>query len=534
MANSINRSGNLKWLKIIIGGVITFIVLLIALVAGIILFVDPNHYKPVVISVIEDSTGAKLDVGKIHWGFTPELSLVAENIVFDSQTGITKTLLLKLAKADCSLELMPLLHGNIAINKLTLEGLNINLVTNGVKNNWTLAAKTATNGSIEPQTNYQVQLSSLKISRSNISYTDLAKHDQFSLNNLNITFEDNDKGPISFLTNANILSLNNISYSINDIVNGKIDFNYSPNNFTGSITTNKFVVNNLLASLGIAKKKMFIPAPWQNFGFSLNFNGTPNTLVINNTNVFLGKSIINIALNIANFTPLSATNQITIDKIELADFVPLSGYQLLLSNVNMKGSLAKSKSNSLNAHQDLNVGNLTLYGYNLHSLSLKIATILSNPLKIISIPVTIDQIKSSLNAANTSGPKNLNLVSNLGHLTSSSMDYQNGVLVTPRISLNGPDLRVNANGKVDTNRNYLDYRLNAQFVADPTTLTGKIVYPVTMVGALNNPNTEVNWNSVNSQIAANLGSTITNTGKSVGKATDSTLNKIGKTIKGWF
>jgi hypothetical protein len=103
-----------------------------------------------------------------------------------------------------------------------------------------------------------------------------------------------------------------------------------------------------------------------------------------------------------------------------------------------------------------------------------------------------------------------------------------------QLVLSGPDLRANANGKLNTDTNYINYQVNAQFVADPNSLTGKIIYPATISGPITNPNNSVDWTSVNKQIAQNLSGSLINTGKDVGKATGSTVEKIGNKIKSWF
>jgi hypothetical protein len=210
----------------------------------------------------------------------------------------------------------------------------------------------------------------------------------------------------------------------------------------------------------------------------------------------------------------------------------LNGYRLKATNLNSQGNFIE-RNNQIYADQDLDIENLTLYGYNLHSLSVKIATILSNPMKIISVPLTITQIQNSIAAANTKGQKNLNIISNLGHL-SSKVTYTGKMIENHQLVLSGPDLRANANGKLNTDTNYINYQVNAQFVADPNSLTGKIIYPATISGPITNPNNSVDWTSVNKQIAQNLSGSLINTGKDVGKATGSTVEKIGNKIKSWF
>lgn len=265
---------------------------------------------------------------------------------------------------------------------------------------------------------------------------------------------------------------------------------------------------------------------------SSNISGTNKNLNISNIQITTPDSQIRGKVTVNSFNPISGYNSIQINYLDIADYINLNGYRLKASNFTSQGNFVE-RDKQIYADQDVAIQNLILYGYNLHSLSVKIATILSNPVKIISVPLTITQIQDSIAAANTKGQKNLAITSNLGRLT-SKVTYTGKTIENHNLVLSGPDLRANANGRLDIDRNYMNYQVNTQFVADPNSLTGKIIYPATISGRPDNPDNSIDWTSVNKQIAQNLGGSLINTSKEVGKATGSTVKKIGNTIKSWF
>ena len=141
----------------------------------------------------------------------------------------------------------------------------------------------------------------------------------------------------------------------------------------------------------------------------------------------------------------------------------------------------------------------------------------------------MSQIKANTKLIVAPGDKNLTLASNLGNLT-TNLTYSNQQLNFTQLQLNGPDLRLNGNANINTTNNYLIANLNAQFVADPNTLTSKVIYPIT----INGNSSKINWNSVNQQIANNLGSSIIESGKNITKSTGSAIENIAHSIKNWF
>jgi|GEM_PF-2481016 len=517
--------------KIIIITGISLFVLVTGIITALITLTNPNQYKSIATQIVEQQTGAKLEVGDIRWGIIDgNLGLVINDVSLIMNPSINKVPLITAKSIDAGVSLIQLLHGQFNINNLVINGGNFNLYTDGTISNWKFARAPVKDTN---QRNYIINLHGIKISNSVLSYTNTSKKLILNFININADLETTSNGSINYYTEANLLVIDKAKFELNKIIAGDFNFNFSDDIYNGSISTQIFSLQQLANSLGINKLPQWAKSNQLDLlALNGNFNGSAKNLNLSNISLTTPDSKINIKATINSFDPLEGFNSITVDQADVADYIPLKGYRLKIKDMISKGTFSEH-NNKLVSEQNVDIANLVLYGYNLHSLSLKIATILSDPLKIISVPQTVIQIQNSIAAANNKGAKNLNLTSNLGHL-SSHVNYSETMLETNQLLLSGPDLRASANGSIDTKNNYMSYQVNAQFMSAPNTLTGKIIYPATINGPIDNPQNSINWNSVSRQIAEDLGGSIINTGKNVGKATGSTMEKIGSKIKSWF
>lgn len=518
-----------KIIKIVASTIISIALITVITGTAIIILIDPNEYKNKILTMIEMQTGSKFMMGKVKWGMVgSNLGLVIRNVSLITNPAISQIPIFEIDKMELGLDILPLLHKKVSINRMIIEGGKFKLTTNGAQNNWSFP-----NNSKLEKVNYSLKLHEIKILNSSFSYNNTVNNLSANLQQINLNLSPTIDGNISYYAQSDLLSLNNVKFNLNDTVSGELDLSYADDLYNINYTTTQFSLLQLARSLGInTLPTIFNSKQLEQISVSSNISGTDKNLNINSTQITTKDSLIAIKATVNSFTPISGYDSIQINHLNINDYIDLNGYRLKATNLNSQGNFIE-RNNQIYADQDLDIENLTLYGYNLHSLSLKIATILSNPMKIISVPLTITQIQNSIAAANTKGQKNLNIISNLGHL-SSRVTYTGKIIENHQLVLSGPDLRANANGKLNTDTNYINYQVNAQFVADPNSLTGKIIYPATISGPITNPNNSVDWTSVNKQIAQNLSGSLINTGKDVGKATGSTVEKIGNKIKSWF
>jgi len=128
-----------KVIKILAG---LFVVVIIGIAIVISTF-DVNQYKGEISQAVEDATGRKLDIGG-DIGFKVSLipTVVIEDIKFANASWGSKPDMLSLGKFEVQVSLMPLLSGNILVNRVILLAPEILLETNKKgMGNWVLDSK---------------------------------------------------------------------------------------------------------------------------------------------------------------------------------------------------------------------------------------------------------------------------------------------------------------------------------------------------------------------------------------------------------
>lgn len=128
-----------KVIKILAG---LFIVVIIGVAIAVSTF-DVNQYKPELTQLVEEATGRKLQIGgEIGFKLSLVPTLVIEDIKFSNASWGSKPDMLSLDKFEVQISIMPLLSGNIQVNRVILLSPEILLETNkkGV-GNWVLESK---------------------------------------------------------------------------------------------------------------------------------------------------------------------------------------------------------------------------------------------------------------------------------------------------------------------------------------------------------------------------------------------------------
>jgi len=131
-----------RFLKIIL----VLVLLLIAAIAALLILVDPNDYKGEIEQQAEKSLNRKLAInGDLGWILFPKLAIATGQIELKNAPGFSKTNLAKIDQLSVSVDVMPLISGEIVLGQLSLDGLAFNLETsaNGVSNLDGLGSKSA-------------------------------------------------------------------------------------------------------------------------------------------------------------------------------------------------------------------------------------------------------------------------------------------------------------------------------------------------------------------------------------------------------
>jgi AsmA protein len=154
-----------------------FLYLLISLIAIISLslfaltqLISPERYKPLISQLATQEIGAKLEIGSINWDLWPSLALTAHNVSLSNNNQILTTPLASASTCEVILQLKPLLHGQIYIDKVILHNPKLSLITDGNNNNWDFTTPPTAHN-----TSMIMQLSSIKLKNASVEYQDFSQ-----------------------------------------------------------------------------------------------------------------------------------------------------------------------------------------------------------------------------------------------------------------------------------------------------------------------------------------------------------------------
>jgi AsmA protein len=164
----------LKWLGIVIGSVVALVAL--ALVAVWLLF-DPNDYKDRIAAAVKESTGRTLSLpGELKLSIFPWLAVRTGEASLGNPAGFGDEPFLTLKRASLSVKLMPLLHKQLEIGRIEIDGLDLKLTQNTAgKGNWEDWGASAAPAPAEetPAATDGIQLAGIAIKDSTIAFEDM-------------------------------------------------------------------------------------------------------------------------------------------------------------------------------------------------------------------------------------------------------------------------------------------------------------------------------------------------------------------------
>src|SRR6202047_3608946 len=156
---------------LILAGIAGTLLIAPVLVVGILLNAD--RYRPKAISYLEESTGKKVEIGRLAMTFFPKVTIHVEDFGVKSPPLFPPSYILKVARIDAQIDPWALLHRHIVIRSLVLEQPVINLVSDpdGPWNFENPAAKNRPNS-------FQIEVISLvKIKRGHVIASNLLPSD---------------------------------------------------------------------------------------------------------------------------------------------------------------------------------------------------------------------------------------------------------------------------------------------------------------------------------------------------------------------
>ncbi|WP_406732857.1 AsmA family protein [Vibrio scophthalmi] len=113
------------------------VVAILAVVLALVLLVNPNQFKPLIVEQAKQQTGLDLVIdGDISWKFFPSVGFTLGQTALKNPQGFTQPNLFKVEQVGVDVSVMPLFSQQLDIGEITLDGAEFYLETrkDGVKN----------------------------------------------------------------------------------------------------------------------------------------------------------------------------------------------------------------------------------------------------------------------------------------------------------------------------------------------------------------------------------------------------------------
>jgi AsmA protein len=126
---------SLKLVAYAAGAVVALIIVALLLV---VMFVNPNAYKGRIIREVKTTMGRDLALpGDIRLSVFPWVALKLGPASLGNPAGFPDNNFVSFQQADLRVKVLPLLHGELEVGRIVLDGLELNLEKNGAgKGNW--------------------------------------------------------------------------------------------------------------------------------------------------------------------------------------------------------------------------------------------------------------------------------------------------------------------------------------------------------------------------------------------------------------
>jgi AsmA protein len=117
-----------RWIVITAGLIVGFLVLAAVLAFT---FIRPRHLADLAVVQVRSQTGRQLDFGgELSLSVFPWLGVEAANVTLGNAPGFGPEPMVHVAEVEVRVKLLPLLHGDVEIGHVVLEGVDLNLARN--------------------------------------------------------------------------------------------------------------------------------------------------------------------------------------------------------------------------------------------------------------------------------------------------------------------------------------------------------------------------------------------------------------------
>lgn len=179
-------------LKVLIGLLVLLVLLALIGYFALTRWINPNDFKPQIISAVNQATGRNLTLsGDLSWTLYPNLGIHIGSAALSNPAGFSQPTFASMDSADLLLNWNALLHGKIQINNLVVNDLQVFLITDGSKNNWSFPFQNpGTAHSQSANNGMSFSLNKFSLNNATINYDDYQAKAHYALNNLNMMIPD--------------------------------------------------------------------------------------------------------------------------------------------------------------------------------------------------------------------------------------------------------------------------------------------------------------------------------------------------------
>ena len=173
-----------KLAGIIVGA---FIAVVVLAAIAIVIFVNPNDYRSDIERLAKQRTGRDLAIrGTMDLKLFPWIALEIHDVTLGNPRGYSATEpFASIKSANIGVKLLPLLRSRVEVRKVSLDGLQANLVSrSATDNNWKDFGQKEPAESAAPAGRLSATVQGVEISHSGLSYRDEEKHTLSRITNL--------------------------------------------------------------------------------------------------------------------------------------------------------------------------------------------------------------------------------------------------------------------------------------------------------------------------------------------------------------
>ena len=356
----------MKPLKIVITALLLIVLALLAVGGYLIATFDPNEHKDKIITTVKQQTGRNLAIdGNIELSVFPWLGIRINNVALGNPPGLADNLsadnFATIGQANVHLKLMPLLKRQLEVDTVTLQNLQLTLLTDRLgANNWTFATTKSPAGTpttpapadnrATTQALAGLSVGGIDIRDANIDWRDLGTATQISLHKLSLTTGPLALGreiPVKLSFTASGIAARDIPFSLSarikanaaldrfDVKDMKLnsnELNIEANadarltngqpQVAGQLTLSPFNPRRVMAAFGISDIATTGKKALQQASAQLKFRATEKQFSIDDLKLQLDDSTIRGESDIRLAAIPHIGFSITLDRINLDDYLP--------------------------------------------------------------------------------------------------------------------------------------------------------------------------------------------------------------------